>query len=133
LEIEGKIEAFFTSITSIGSTHDVIEVMVIGPQGEKIVQKLPGRLSWSEITLERCLSPDMNLADWRQQVMDGDIENAKADGAIIALDRRNMEMGRWQLVNAWPSQLHSPVSADPSNAFMAESMVLVHEGMTRVY
>lgn len=133
LELEGKIEGFFTSISSIGSTHEVIEMKIITPQGEEVIQKIPGRLSWSEITLERGLSSDMSLVDWRQLVIDGDIVNARTDCSIIALDRRNMEIGRWSLTNAWPSQLHSPVSADPSDAHMVESMVLVHEGMTRVY
>ena len=133
LEVEGKIEGFFTSISSIGSTHEVIEMMIITPQGEEIVQPVPGRLSWSAVTLERGLSPDMYLAEWRQQVIDGDFMNARTDCTVIALDRRNYEIGRWDLDNAWPSQLHSPVSDDPAVASMVESIVLVHEGMIRVY
>lgn len=134
LLIDGELAGYFASVVDIGSMHDVAEHPVTNPQtGETTIQKIPGKWTFLDISLQRRLTPDDFLWDWRQLVLDGKIDEARADCSIIAYDRTGLEFARWDLEAAWPSHLSTPTPGPANDGHLFETVTLVHEGLTRAY
>jgi phage tail-like protein len=133
LEIEGKLTGFFTTVSGIGSESEVVEHKITNPDtGETIIQKIPGRLAWTEVTLKRGVTSSIDVWDWRQQIIDGNVEDARTNCSIVAYNQANEEIARWNLDNAWPSKVTGPEMDAGSTDYMVEEITIVHEGMSRV-
>src|SRR5690349_18994499 len=81
-----NVTGYFTECNGLESETDVVEHKVVGPQGQPIIQKLPGRLKFGNITLKRGITSDMEIWSWRQKVEDGDIKTARCNGSIVMYD-----------------------------------------------
>jgi phage tail-like protein len=132
LEISGKLTGFFTSVGGIGSESEVIEHKIVSDKGETIIQKLPGRMTWTEVTLKRGVTSNIDIWNWRKMVVDGKVEDARTNCSIIAYDQTMKEIARWNFENAWPSKVVGPELDSGSTAYMIEDVTIVHEGMVRV-
>jgi phage tail-like protein len=132
LEVEGKLSGYFTEAAGIGSEHEIIEHKIVTEDGHEIVQKIPGRLKWQDVTLKRGITSDMQIWDWRAQVEQGDLETARTNCSVVMFDRNYQEVARWNFENAWPLKVTGPSIKSDSNEFGVEEVVLVHEGMWRV-
>jgi phage tail-like protein len=131
LEIEGKLSGYFTECSGIGSEHEIVEHKVVDDQGHEIVQKIPGRLKWGDVTLKRGITEKMDIWDWRQKVEEGNMSEARTNCSIVMFDRNYEAVARWDFVNAWPSKVSGPEVKADSNEFGVEEVILVHEGMKR--
>jgi phage tail-like protein len=131
LEIEGKMSGYFTECSGIASEHEIVEHKVVDDNGHEIVQKIPGRLKWGDVTLKRGITDAMDIWDWRQTVEDGKMSEARTNCSIVMFDRNYEAVARWDFVNAWPSKVSGPEVKADSNEFGIEEVVLVHEGMKR--
>jgi phage tail-like protein len=131
LVLENKITGFFTECSGIGSEHEVIEHKVVSDKGEAIVQKIPGRLKWQDVTLKRGLTNSVEVWNWRKQVEDGDLKAARQHCSIVMMDRNHEDCATWTFDNAWPSKVTGPSPKSDSNEFGIEEITIVHEGMRR--
>lgn len=134
LEVHGETEiiGYFTEVAGIGSEHDVIEHKVVDDKGKELVQMIPGRLKWTQVTLKRGITADAKFWDWRQKVVDGSTEKARSNCAVVMMDRNYNDVARWEFVRAWPSKISGPSIKSDSNEFGVEELTMVHEGMIRV-
>ena len=133
LEIEGKLSGYFTQVGGIGSETEVITQKVVNSEtGETIINQIPGRLSWTPITLKRGVTSSMDIWDWRQQVVEGKVDTARTNCSIVAYSQDNAEIARWNLENAWPSKVTGPEMDAGSTNYMIEDVTIVHEGVRRV-
>ncbi len=133
LEIEGKVSGYFTNVSGIGSETEVITQKIINPDtGETITVQMPGRLTWTPITLRRGVTDLMDIWKWRQMVIEGKIKDARTNASIVAYDQEMKEVARWNLENAWPSKVTGPEMDSGSTNYMVEEVTIVHEGLTRV-
>jgi phage tail-like protein len=133
LEIEGKLSGMFNSVNGIGSETEVISQKVVNSEtGETIVRQLPGRLTWTPITMKRGVTSNMDIWKWRQSVVEGKIDDARTNCSIIAYNQENKEIARWNLENAWPSKVVGPEMDAGSTNYMIEDVTIVHEGVERV-
>jgi len=132
LEVERVGGGYFTEVAGLGSENDVVEHKVIDESGHEVVKKVPGRLKWGDITLKRGITGDMKIWEWRQQVIDGKVADARANCSIIMQDRNYEDVARWDFQNAWPSKVSGPSLKSDSNEFGIEELTLVHEGIARV-
>ena len=130
LECEGRMAGYFTSVSGIGSESEVVEHKVVDEKGNEITRKIPGRLLWLDITLKRGITSNLEIWQWRQLVNDGNINEARKNCSIMALDQEGQAIARWNIINAWPMRVSGPV-ANSSSEIMVEELVLVHEGMER--
>ena len=80
VEVSGVISGFFTECSGLGSEQEIIEHKVMSESGQEVVMKIPGRLKWSDITLKRGITSNMDMWNWRKMVEDGDVEGARRDG-----------------------------------------------------
>lgn len=133
LEVSGSvaITGYFMEVGGIGSENEIIEHKVVDANGHELVQKIPGRMKWQDVTLKRGITADVNLWNWRKLVEEGNMGSARANCSIIMLDRDYTEVARWDFLNAWPSKVTGPSVKSDSNEFGVEEMTIVHEGMIR--
>jgi phage tail-like protein len=126
------ITGYFTECSGVGSENEVIEHKVVDDKGRELVQKLPGRLKWQDVTLKRGITDNLQIYEWRQLVVEGKMKDARKNCSIIMMDRNYAPAARWDFVNAWPSKVTGPQVKSDDNNFAIEEVVLVHEGMKRV-
>ncbi len=131
LEVEKVPAGFFTEVSGLGSENDVVEQKTLDPAGHEVVIKVPGRLKWGDIVLKRGITNDMKIWQWRQEVIDGKMEKARANCSIIMQDRTYADVARWDFQNAWPSKVSGPTLKSDSSEFGIEELTLVHEGISR--
>lgn len=104
VEIDGIVQAGFSECTGFGSNVEVIEYREGGDTAT--VRKLPGKVSYPDITLRWGLTDSHELYDWHRAAVDGRIE--RKNGSIIQLDDLGNERVRWNFIGAWPSQWDGP-------------------------
>jgi phage tail-like protein len=120
-------------VGGIGSESEVVEHKIVNPDtGETIIQKIPGRLAWNDVTLRRGVTSSVDVWEWRQMIVEGKVEDARTNCSIVAYNQSNEEIARWNLDNAWPSRVTGPEMDAGSTDYMVEEMTIVHEGMSRV-
>jgi phage tail-like protein len=132
LEIDGITAAFFKEGSGFDSSVEVIEHRENGKGGREVIRKLPGRTKWSDITLKRGATDDINLWQWHKQVLDGDIGGARKNGSIVIYDTMFAEVARFNFTNGWPSKWQGPDLNSTNNQVAIEQVVLTHEGLQRV-
>lgn len=128
----GTIAGFFTECSGIGSESEVTDHKAVDSGGKPFVQKEPGRMKWTDVSLKRGITNTMDVWDWRQQVVEGKIKDARKNCSIIMYSLDGTAVARWDFVNAWPSKVTGPSLKADSNDLGVEEMTIVHEGMTRV-
>jgi phage tail-like protein len=104
----------------------------LSKEGKEFMQKMPSRLKWMDVTLNRGITDNRDIWFWRQLVVDGDIKGARRNCSILMYDRNDNVAARWDFVNAWPSKVSFRYVKADNNYFAIEEMVIVHEGMKRV-
>lgn len=132
IDIQGVINGYFTECSGLGSEHEVIEHKVINQGAQEIVQKIPGRLKWENITLKRGITSNMDIWKWRKQVEDGDVKGARKNGSIIMYDQALAEVARWNFERAWPVKVTGPQPKSDSNEVGIEELTITHEYIARV-
>jgi len=128
LVVNGTPGGFFSECSGIGSETAVVLYREGGENGVEITHKIPGQLSWSDITCRRGITANMDIWNWRAMVEMGDIEGARRDGSLFMYDGKGAEVARWDFINAWPSKI---VTGSSDGAIIPEEITIVHEGLTR--
>jgi len=95
IELQGVIAGYFTECSGIGSENEVIEHKVVDNSGREYIHKIPGRLKWENVTLKRGLTSDLQFWEWRDQIVQGQVESARKNGSIIIFDQQFSEVARW--------------------------------------
>ncbi len=132
VEFQDRITGYFTEVSDIGSESEVVEHKVVNEDSkETIIQKQPGRLTWGDVTLKRGVTDNLDVWEWRQDVVEGNLEAARKNGTITAYDSQWNPVAQWEVVNAWPSKVDGPAPKADSTDYLVEEMVLVHEGIKR--
>lgn len=87
--------------------------------GALIPKKDPGRVTVSDITIERAACSDQDLWNWLKQVVDLTADGGGGTGAqgqglrdplfrrdfdIVQLERDGEELRRWTITGAWPTK-----------------------------
>lgn len=129
LELDGQFVASFHDLEGLSSFSDLVISQVVGPSGELIVSKTPGDFHWGEITLRRGFTGNLELWDWRSQVLQGD-PLARQDGSIVVRNQALQEVARVDFKKGWPSRW---AIEDPEGQGTAvEEITIAHDGLVSV-
>jgi phage tail-like protein len=131
LEIDGCELGSFKKVSGIESETETIEFKEATKDGHMIIRKQPGAMKWSDITLERRIDASRQLWEWRKQVIDGDVDQARRHGSIVAKDSKMKEVARWNFENGWPSKWSGADFDASANDVATETVVITHEGLVR--
>jgi phage tail-like protein len=127
VELDGISRGAFHECSGFEATIDVIEHR---EGGDNLTpRKLPGMTKFNNITLKRGITADPELYKWHRSAVDGVIE--RKNGSIVLLDRRGLEVMRWNFVRAWPTKWSGPPLTAEGNDVAIESLELAHEGFDR--
>ena len=100
VELDGIVQAGFSDVSGFGSDVEVIEYREGGDAAN--VRKLPGKVSYPDITLKWGITDSRELYDWHLAAVNGAIQ--RKNGSIILLDDTAQEKVRWNFFGAWPSK-----------------------------
>src|SRR5215510_7769114 len=127
LEIDGIVQAGFSECPIPDTTSDVVEYR----EGNELpwARKLPGLTKWGNITLKWGATDSLELYDWRKQVEQGKMKDARRKVAIIVQDEEGIPAARWEFDSAWPSKYDGPDLTAKGNDVAVETLEIVHEGM----
>jgi phage tail-like protein len=124
VEIDGVASAFFKEATRFGFESEVIEFRELGNPLSS--HKLPGRVTFSNVTLKRGLTTSLDLWNWRQAVVDGNVQ--RHDVTITLLDGTGKPLRSLRLREAWPMKWEMSELDASKNDVVIESITLCHEG-----
>ncbi len=131
LDLSGKAVGFFNEVSGITSENEVITHNATNDDGKGAVRKSPGRLKFGDITLKRGITSSMQLWEWRQEVVDGEMDKCRKTVTITLYNRAFKAVAKWDFYMAWPSKLTGPTFKADGNEFGIEELTIVHEGMYR--
>ena len=101
--------------------------------GRRIPHKAPGRLTFSDVTLERGATRDLDLYLWFKEVADvaagmGEVDDHyKRTLDIVQQDRDGSTRRRWTLFRAWPVKFVAGEWDNDSDEVVIESVTLTYD------
>ncbi len=131
LEIDGIVQAGFSEVTIPDISTDVIEYRE--GNDETTVRKLSGLTKYGNLTLKWGITDSsIELFEWRKSVVEGNLDEARRNIAVILQDEEGNPAARWEFREAWPSKYDAPNLNAKGSDVAIETMEIVHEGMDRV-
>jgi len=130
LEIGGIAQAGFSECTIPDSSQEPIDYR---EGNERMsVRKIPGMIKYGNLTLKWGATDSMDIYNWRKQVEDFKMKDARRVVAVVLLDDEGAAKSRWEFLNAWPTKYDAPDLNAKNNEIAIETLEIAHEGMTRV-
>lgn len=137
LSIQGITLAHFQKVSGLKGEADVIEDR--DGMSPPTVRKSPGLVKYDDVTLEQGETDNQELYAWWQDTINvtsgaGKAQNAEfyRDVLIVELDRNGVEIGRYELRNAWVKGFETEDWDASSSENQVQRIVLAHEGFHRV-
>jgi phage tail-like protein len=125
VKIDGDNIGTFTSCEGLGAAIDMQEYHEGGENG--FSYKLPGRITFTPITLTRALDPATgSLASWFTS-FDG-VPGGGKTGAITVYSGMLLQVAQWNLKDVYPSRWTGPHFAVDGSGVATEMLELVHHG-----
>lgn len=132
LSLPGIDEAgFFAEISGFSSETTVIEHTAADSLGEPLPQRFAGQVKWSNIVFKRGVDAKFELWNWRQQIINGEIDTCRKDVTVKVLDGAKQVVVIYAFIRAWPCKYSSPGLNSGGNEILVEEMELAHEGFRR--
>lgn len=127
VEIDGITRAGFQECSGLDSSQDPVEYRE-GNEGPT-KRKIPGMVKYSNLTLKRGITDDVELWEWRKKATKGTVE--RKNGSIILLSETGEEKIRWNFREAWPSKWAGPTFNATGGEIAIEQLEISHEGMEK--
>ena len=131
VDLSGKAVGYFTEVSGIGSESEVAEQKVVDTAGRDVIKKIPGRLKFTDITLKRGITSNMDFYNWRKAVEDGQIQAARVNATITMYNVMGVAVARWNLTNAWPTKISGPSINSGSSEVGIEELTITYDYMER--
>lgn len=127
VEIDGVVRAGFRECTGLDTTQDPIQYR----EGtDRLTQrKIPGLVTYSNITLRWGMTDDTELWEWRRHTAEGGVD--RRNGSIVLLDDQGEEKLRWNFLEAWPSKWTGPSLNATASELAIEALEIAHEGIVK--
>ena len=126
IEIDGVALGGVSECSGLGSENEVIRYR----EGNDVAERLlPGRTTYSAITLKRGITADLTLWNWYKQTVDGKVNRRSV--VIVLLDDERKDVARWAVRNGFPAKYTGPTFNATSNEVAIETLEIAHEGIER--
>lgn len=89
------------------------------------VRKLPGLKKFTNITLKRGITGDIDFWNWIRKAMTGQVQ--RAEGSVVLLDEQGQEVMRWNFYRGWPCKFTGPGLNAHNNEVAMETLEICHE------
>jgi phage tail-like protein len=131
VKIDGQEIGHFTEVNGLELSIEVEEVEEGGVNS--FVHKLPGRMSWPNITLKRGITQSDNLLAWMQK-SSGDGFTGEGDKVtrstmgITMLSQSGSPLREWSVEGAIPIKWTGPSFASSDDDAPSEELEIAHHG-----
>jgi phage tail-like protein len=126
VEMDGITRMGFKQASGLDSSSDATKYRE-GTDPTLGQRQLPGLLTFSNISLQRGITDDHALWDWRTSVATGN--PVRRTISIILRDANGAEKIRWNVKNCWPLKWSGPSFDATTDAVAIETLELAHEGI----
>lgn len=130
VEIDGFTSAKFQTCSALEGELATIEY---SEGGTEYPTKEPGRVAYSDLTLERGATDDLDAYNWWTETIDA-AANAGANSPdfkrnvdVVVIDRDASELKRWTLNSAWPKKFVAGEWDNEADEINIEQLVLAFE------
>jgi phage tail-like protein len=131
VEISGIQEARFTECSGFEAKLDVEEYKEGGLND--YVHKLPGRRSFSNLTLKRGVISSLDLWEWLHRVTTkSQKKDEKKNMSVVLYNAKAEEVLRWNLIAAYPIKWSAPSMQTDQSSVLVESLELAYQEFTIV-
>ena len=130
LEIDGLQTAGFSAVTIGATTTDVVDYREGTDPAH--VRKLSGLTRYGNVTLSHGVTTSLELFDWHQRIVNGQIAANRKNVAIVVLDQTGADVARYVVTDAWPIKYDPGDLNAKGNDVFIETLELVNEGVERV-
>lgn len=128
LEIDGITQARFTECSGFNSEVEVVDYR---EGGEAInVRKLPGKVTYGDITLKWGRTDSTELYKWHKTAVGGKVE--RKNGGIVLLDEAGEEKARWSFFEGWASKWEGASLNSTGSEVAVESLTITCERLETV-
>jgi len=133
VEVDGRQLGQFREASGLSVTVEVEEVVEGGQNFH--THKLPGRFTFTNVTLRRGLTEDNGLIAWIDEVTAGGFEKKgkklkRNTVAIILMSADGKRLRTWTLQEAFPVSWKGPDFSLASDDFLVEEVEIAHHGFT---
>ena len=130
-EVDGLEIGQFMEVNGLEVEVSVESVEEGGENG--FVHRLPGRMSWPNITLKRGVTQSNNLLDWLnkssgEKFASGGNTLTRSSAAITLLGPSQKRLRAWEFVDVFPVKWKGPEFAADSNGAATEQLEIAHHG-----
>ena len=130
-EVDGIEIGRFREVAGLQVQLEVEEYAEGGEHG--FVHKLPGRLTWPNLTLKRGVTNDDNLLEWLHDAAgDGMVSRkghaTRATAAVTLVGSHLVRLRTWELIDAMPVRWTGPSFASTSTDLPEEELEIAHHG-----
>ena len=123
VEVAGLTQAVFAECSGLSGTTETHEFKEGGLNGYS--HKLPGRTTFSNITLKRGMTESIDLWKWYQDIVSKkDKSSALKDVSIVQYKPDFTEVYRWNLTKAFPVKWSGPSFTSSSSSESVETLEL---------
>jgi phage tail-like protein len=129
VEIEGIQEAYFTECSGFEVKLDTEEYKEGGLND--YVHKLPGRQSYSNVTLKRGMTHSIELWEWLNRLSSSAAKkDEKKNISVVQYNGLGDEKLRWNLIAAYPVKWTIPSLVTGESGVLMESLELTYQEFT---
>jgi phage tail-like protein len=125
---QGVTGGYFTEVSGMGVRVEAIDYREGG--AAPAVRKLPGRVSYGDITLRWGLSQSAEMWEWLMTGVNGNVMPREVSIILLHPNGKD-EQVRWSLTGAWVTEWQGARLDASAQGVAIESMVLTHEGLVR--
>lgn len=137
-----SVDALFEECTGFKVTQQVIEVCEVTPQkwgkdgnsvGQVVRTKVPGNVTYTNMTLKRGLNVSMTLWNWLNSVQEGaNWAEQRRNGALVIYNTSIQEQFRLEFKNAWPVSYKIAAPDVKGNEYQIEEVEVAVEQLIRI-
>ena len=131
VEIDGIVTAGFMEVEGLNVTIEAIEYRA-GNDLSMAPKLIPGLVRYGPLVLRKGLTTNMELWEWIEKVVDGDMTSARKNISVIIQDRNGNDAVRYNLSEAWPSGYSVDKLDSLGSSTAIEKLVIQYEKMERV-
>lgn len=130
VEIDGVAYAGFQKCSALESEVAVVEQ---SEGGALFPNKSAGRIKFTDITLDRGATDDLDLFNWYKEVANAAANaglvdpNYKRNLDIVQQDRDGTTLRRWRVTRAWPSKFSAGEWDNDADENVMESLTLTYD------
>ena len=132
IQIDGITCAWFSQISGLGKSVEVISHVQNNQQGQPKMSMGPGISKGGTVTLTRGSDMTEDFSNWVEEGVNGNMSVARKNISVIYMDYTGNPIKRYNLLNAWACEHKYGDLEAGSNSPVNETITITYEDIKEV-